>query len=67
MRNNYFLSVLGEILQRMEDPHVKYSIAFPDMEKYRRLWKELPNLAKERTKITALFVTDQGKINESKI
>jgi hypothetical protein len=53
-----FLAVLGEILQRMDDPHCKYSIALPDLEQFRRLWSRLPHLAKSRTGITALFVSD---------
>lgn len=59
MRVNYFLAVLGEILQRMDDPTAKYSIAFPDMEQYRKLWAKLPLLAKERTKIGIIFVKDE--------
>ena len=44
---NYFLSVLGEILQRMDDPVCKYSIALPDIEQFHRLWERLPLLARE--------------------
>jgi len=47
MRVNYFLSMLGEILQRMDDPNAKYSIALPDMKQNRGLWVRLPKLAKE--------------------
>ncbi len=64
MYNNFFLQVLGEILQRMDNPNVKYSIAFPDHEKYRRLWNELPKLAKERTKISAIFARERDQIDE---
>jgi hypothetical protein len=53
---NVFLSVLGEVLQRMDDPNCRYSIALPDIEQFRRLWERLPGLAKTRTGITALFV-----------
>jgi len=59
MRNNYFLAVLGETLQRMDCNQTRYSIAFPDMEKFRRLWNELPSLAKERTKIDCIFVSEE--------
>jgi hypothetical protein len=45
MRVNYFLGALGEILQRMEDPTAKYSIALPDLQQFRNLWKKLPSLA----------------------
>lgn len=64
MRVNYFLSILGETLQRMEDPLAKYSIALPDIQQFRRLWERLPALAKERTQITALFVTGKGSVVE---
>lgn len=64
MRVNYFLAVLGEILQRMNDPDAKYSIAFPDMPQYRNLWGRLPALAKTRTMISALFVSASGTVDE---
>ncbi len=32
MRVNYFLSVLGETLQRRDDETAKYSMALPDLE-----------------------------------
>ena len=62
MQNNYFVSILGEILQRMDDVQAKYSIALPDMPKYRRLWNELPQLAKERTTIDLILVDENGNI-----
>ncbi|MBW8010448.1 MAG: MarR family transcriptional regulator [Chloroflexi bacterium] len=64
MRVNYFLAVLGETLQRMGDPGAKYSIAIPDMKQFRNLWRRLPKLAKARTAISALFVSDNGNITE---
>jgi hypothetical protein len=64
MRVNYFLSILGEILQRMNDPNAKYSIALPDMKQFRNLWARLPRLAKDRTGITALFISENGNIDE---
>jgi hypothetical protein len=63
MRVNYFLSALGEILQRMDDPAARHSIAFPDMEQFRSLWERLPPLARERASITALFVRADGTIH----
>jgi hypothetical protein len=62
MRVNYFLGVLGETLQRMNDPRANYSIALPDLRQFRNLWERLPRLAKERTGITALFVGPDGTI-----
>ena len=63
-RVNFFHAVLGEILQRMDDPHYKYSIALPDTELFRRLWERLPALAKSRLGVTALFVNLTGSITE---
>jgi len=65
MRVNYFLCVLGELLQRMEDPQARYSIALPDVPQFRRLWARLPPLARERTRISALFVSRSGPIEEA--
>jgi hypothetical protein len=64
MRVNYFLAVLGEILQRMHDPEALYSIALPDMAQFRGLWRRLPALAKSRTQISALFVSQSGHVEE---
>lgn len=63
MRVNYFLSILGETLQRMTDPVAVYSIALPDMLQYRKLWDRLPVVAKERTQISCLFINEQGHID----
>lgn len=65
MRVNYFLAILGETLQRMGDASACYSIALPDMPQFRNLWGRLPDLAKQRTKITALFVSADGQIEHS--
>ena len=64
MRVNYFLGILGEMLQRMEDPNAKYSIALPDIQQFRNLWRKLPFLAKSRTGITAIFVDKNGSVVE---
>jgi hypothetical protein len=62
MRVNYFLAMLGELLQRMADDGASYSIAMPDLPQFRRLWNRLPQLAKRRTGISAIFVTDLGAV-----
>lgn len=61
---NYFLATIGELLQRMNDPSAKYSLAFPDLAQFRGLWERLPRLAKQRTGITCLFVTADGAVSE---
>ena len=43
MRVNYFIAMLGETLQRMDDDGARYSIALPDMAQYRGLWERLPD------------------------
>jgi len=62
MRVNYFIGILGETLQRMDDPNARYSIALPDLPQYRGLWARLPELAKSRTMISIMFVTMDGSI-----
>jgi len=62
MRVNYFIGILGETLQRMDDPDARYSIAFPDLQQYRGLWERLPSLAKSRTKISIMFVSMDGEV-----
>jgi hypothetical protein len=64
MRVNYFLGVLGETLQRMDDPKAAYSIALPDLKQFRNLWTRLPLLAKQRSEITALFVRGDGQVEQ---
>ncbi|MBU5626950.1 hypothetical protein KQI82_08520 [Oscillibacter sp. MSJ-2] len=63
MRHNYFLSIIGETLYRMDDEKARYSIAFPDMPVYRGLWRRLPELAKRRTGIDLLLVDEDGGIS----
>ena len=62
MRANYFIEILGESLQRMDDSYARYSISFPDMIPFRNLWAKLPTLAKERTGINLILVDKNGII-----
>ncbi len=62
MRVNYFLMILGETLQRMDDPDTLYSIALPDNKQFRNLWDRLPLLAKQRTGISIIFIERNGNI-----
>lgn len=62
MRVNYFLVILVETLQRMDDSNTRYSIALPNLQQFRNLWKRLPKLAKERTQIDAVFISEDGNI-----
>ena len=60
-----FDSILGSVVHIMDDPHKKFSVALPDTMPFRRLWERLPALAKTRTNITALFVSENGKVTET--
>jgi hypothetical protein len=64
MQNNYFVSVVGELMQRMSDDRAQHSIAFPDVPKFRRLWSELPMMVKWRLQLSALFVANDGSVVE---
>jgi hypothetical protein len=66
MRVNYFLAVLGELLQRMDDSNAKYSIALPDLPQFRNLWLKLPRLAKQKTGVSCLFVDSNGNMKEER-
>jgi hypothetical protein len=63
-QGNYFLCALAELLQRMRLDEAKYSIAFPDLPRYRGLWERLPDAAKRRTGISCLFVSKDGSVVE---
>ncbi|HNX61524.1 MAG TPA: hypothetical protein PKN45_02695 [Candidatus Limiplasma sp.] len=60
MRVNYFLGILGEILQRMDDPNAQYSIALPDMQQYRRLWQRLPQRVKQNNSLSLILLSETG-------
>jgi MarR family protein/restriction endonuclease len=64
MQKNYFVSVVGELMQRMSDDRAKHSIAFPDVPKFRRLWSELPPMVKQRLQLSALFVANDNSVLE---
>jgi hypothetical protein len=64
MQNNYFVGVIGELMQRMSDERAKHSVAFPDVPKFRRLWSELPLIVKDRLKLSALMVGEDGGVVE---
>jgi hypothetical protein len=54
---NYFLGVIGELLQRMEDPHATYGLALPSNRQYRGLVERLPRLARERLGLVVFWVS----------
>ena len=62
MRVNYFLAILGEVLQRMDSEYCEYFIALPKMQQYENLWNKLPALAKQRTKVGLILVDENGQL-----
>lgn len=61
-QGNYFLNGLSELMQRMDNPATRYSLAFPDIPRYRGLWERLPSLVKKRLGFSMLFVDDNGEV-----
>jgi hypothetical protein len=55
MQNNYFVSVVGELMERDDRA---------DVPKFRRLWFERPARVKERLHLSALFVSEDGGVLE---
>ncbi len=59
----YFLYVLGDLLMKMHERSADYSVGLPDVPQYRKLWERFPALAKERSCLTCLFVSESGEID----
>jgi hypothetical protein len=55
-QHNYFVGMLGELIQRMDDPEAIYAIALPDNRQYRGLVNRLPGLAKKRMTLAVFWV-----------
>jgi hypothetical protein len=57
---NYFLNVLGELVQRMDDPEARYGLALPDNRQYRGLVGRLPAYARDRLRLLVFFARQEG-------
>ena len=57
---NYFLGMLGELVQRMDDAQASYGIALPNNRQYRGLVDRLPALAEERLRLVVFWVSREG-------
>jgi hypothetical protein len=53
---NYFIGMLGELLQRMDDERATYGIALPLNRQYRGLVDRLPRLARDRIGLNVFWV-----------
>jgi hypothetical protein len=56
----YFVGMLGELVQRMDDAQASYGIALPDNRQYRRLVNRLPAPARERLRLAVFWVSREG-------
>ena len=62
-RNN-FLALLGTIVLGISDERVKYSIALPNIPKFRNLLNGVSELVRQRTGLTILLVSPECGIEE---
>jgi hypothetical protein len=63
-QGNYFLGALGELIQRMDDPHARYALALPDTPRCQGLVRRLPALARERLALSVFFVHRDGTVTQ---
>ncbi len=54
---NYFLGALGELFQRMDDPHATYALALPAHRQYRGLVDRLPEHGRKRLGLVVFWVS----------
>lgn len=55
-QGSYFLGALGELVQRMVEPQVRYGLALPSNRRYRGLVYRLPRLAWQRLELVVFWV-----------
>ena len=64
MLGNYFLSALGEILQRMSESGTEYGVALPAHSSYVELVLKLPKRVREALQLNFYFVRPTGTTHE---
>jgi len=64
MLGNYFLSALGEILQRMSEIGTEYGVALPAHSSYVELVLKLPKHVREALQLNFYFVRPTGTTHE---
>ncbi len=57
-------SKITELITKMDDPTVHYSLAFNDTTQTRRQWNEISPVVKEQLKLSVLLADKQGNIQE---
>jgi len=60
MFNNYFIGILGELLQRMNETAAEYGIALPAHRKYARLIEELSDNVRFVLRVNFYLVRPSG-------
>ncbi|NBK96619.1 MAG: AT hook domain-containing protein [Erysipelotrichia bacterium] len=55
---------LSEVLKKMDDESIHYSLALNDSISYRRQWNEIPKNVKERLKMSIILADKKGNIHE---
>lgn len=58
-----FRTCLGQLLQRMNQQHVKHAIALPDMPQYRAQTAQVSPWVVDRLGLHWLFVSEAGTVN----
>lgn len=56
MRRNYFSIVMGQLLQRMDDPDKKYGIGLPAFKQFTTLAIKTPEWIKKQLNLNLFFV-----------
>jgi hypothetical protein len=57
-----FRTCLGQLLQRMNQPHMRHGIAVPDMPQYRAQTEQVSPWVVERLGLHWLFVAEDGSV-----
>jgi hypothetical protein len=63
MEGNYFLSALGELVQRMHEPDVGYALALSENARFCGLAERLPPVARARLTLAVFFVQGDGSVS----
>ena len=61
MRINYFIAVLGELLQKMDASNKQYAVALPAYQQYASLINRLPFWVKQQLKLNFFLVKKQSE------
>lgn len=63
MRVNYFVMILGELMQKIDSPDKKYGIALPAHQQFAKLIHKLPQFVKKQMKLHIFLVKREEEHN----